>query len=254
MTVTPEQIIAADQAVYRGSTPVDDGGCERMLQIMVAPDVARALEEHVRAQAGNALIELVVLSTSGAAGAAPSASDGLHADYAQRLRESGWLARADVLAALGTDETYHAWVSYQPSIVSGQHSETDDAGDPRNVPCHVRRAGEGGTGHKPPFAQVPMTNDEHHRQHNAGELAVYIRWQRAQGIAPLSMRRDEAMRWFDQRLAETRTAWAEGRLCNALGAARLADVEPLTVVRWARESGVPVWDTSNEQGETYETA
>lgn len=237
MSITPEQIIMATDAKLDSFSPMPFGS---QVVFNVAADDIEPLKRYLATHGGHSLLQLIVLAEDGEP-ATPAPAARYEAE-AQALRESGWLARTDVLATLGTDDAYHQWVTYQPSIVSGQFNETDDAGEPRNVACHVRRAGEGGTGHKPAFASVPMTNDEHHRQHNHGETAVHIRWQRLQGIAPLSLDRDDAQRWFDQRLAWHRTQWAERELCAYLRAERLGDIQPLAIVRWAQENALPVPD------------
>lgn len=64
--------------------------------------------------------------------------------------------------AIHLDKLYLEWLSYQPSCIDGSWNQYDEAGDGRNIPCHVRRVNRGaGTGKKPLFSAVPMTHEQH---------------------------------------------------------------------------------------------
>lgn len=68
----------------------------------------------------------------------------------------------------GSNNEFLVWVRTQKSCISGKFSEWPD-GEARNPACHVRRAVDSGTSHKPDYSAVPMTNQEHADQTNRGE-------------------------------------------------------------------------------------
>jgi len=79
------------------------------------------------------------------------------------------------------DQKFLDWLSYQPSWLDGAFSETDRAGHQRNIACHVRRASNAGTGYKPLYSALPMTNMQHLLETNKGKLAcimAYTNYQR----------------------------------------------------------------------------
>lgn len=74
------------------------------------------------------------------------------------------------------DKKYLTWLRTQPSCLS------------RMVPCvsaHVRRARHSGTGYKPLFSAVPLTDEEHRWQSNHGELACFLRFYRGHLIGTI---------------------------------------------------------------------
>lgn len=102
--------------------------------------------------------------------------------------------------AKGTDKQFRLWIQKQPSCLTGQFSEWTDKGW-RNPACHVRRAGESGTGHKADYACIPMTNEEHRCQHQRGEAVVLTAYLGGEWS------RDSAREWFDQRRIEYLRRW-----------------------------------------------
>lgn len=96
------------------------------------------------------------------------------------------------------DEKYRAWLRTLPSCVSSKS------------PCiaaHVRRARNSGTGMKPLFSAVPLTDEEHRYQHDHGELACYLRF-RTPGLIMYDVSRITelndvlyAKQWFDAQAA-----------------------------------------------------
>lgn len=90
----------------------------------------------------------------------------------QSLHKAGWFYSREVAAAFGTDEQYQEWCRHQPSAYSGRSDWYEELGEPRCVYAHVRRADISGTGYKPHFSGVPLTNAEHQRQHQHGESAL----------------------------------------------------------------------------------
>jgi hypothetical protein len=104
------------------------------------------------------------------------------------------------------DDAFRAWIQTLPSCLSGCFSETVN-GEGRNLACHVRRAGESGTGYKALFSCVPMTDEEHRYQHQYGELSCLLYF----GV-PLYQHpdRDEvanAKHWFEERAKKYRDEW-----------------------------------------------
>lgn len=166
---------------------------------------------------------------------------GRYGQYARALKQSGFLRCPEVWRVMGSDAEFRAWTTRQPSIVSGEFNEIDDAGDRRNVACHVRRAGEAGTAYKPAYACVPMTDAEHQEQHQHGEAAVYARYLRHKrgcpGL-PAPELVDEAAAWFDQQRIRIVERWAWDCLKRALGFESMADVPPDALVTWAQAEQV----------------
>ncbi|OJW21186.1 MAG: hypothetical protein BGO49_24545 [Planctomycetales bacterium 71-10] len=114
----------------------------------------------------------------------------------------------DLLAkaqAKGTDAEFRAWVQRQPSCLSGRYSEWLESGEGRNPACHVRRAASSGTGFKASYSCIPMTQLEHHLQHQHGEVGVLERFVPKIGGWTV----EEAKDWFDRKVIEYRRVWVE---------------------------------------------
>ena len=87
----------------------------------------------------------------------------------------------------GTDKQFRHWISHQPSCISGRFSEWVD-GTGRCEAAHVRRAGRSGTGYKAEYSCVPLTRQEHARQHQHGESDLAPKeWWDAQMLKYLRM-------------------------------------------------------------------
>ncbi len=136
--------------------------------------------------------------------------------YAAALYKSGFWFNPKVLAALGSDDEFRAWVQRQPSAYSGEFSEYVD-GEGRCIAAHVRRAGESGIGYKAPYACIPLTDKEHRQQHQHGEGDI------------------NNPEWFDRMRARYVQEWASQRLRDALGVESLTKATPDQVVEWACE-------------------
>ncbi len=132
------------------------------------------------------------------------------------LRKSGFFRIPQVWKAIGTDDTFRAWVQRQPSAVSGDFSEYVN-GEGRNIAAHVRRAGESGTGYKAEYACIPLTNDEHQLQHQKGESAIGGR------------------EWCDKMRIKYVEDWAWETLKAQFGFAHWSDVPPEKLRAWAME-------------------
>ena len=75
-------------------------------------------------------------------------------------KKPGKEERAHPAFEFGTDRDFQAFVRELPSAISGRG------------PCvfaHHRNAKNAGTGYRPPFSGVPLTWDEHERQHRVGQ-------------------------------------------------------------------------------------
>ncbi len=67
----------------------------------------------------------------------------------------------------GSDKAFRLWVTHQPSCVSDRFSTWID-GVGRNDAAHHRTAANSGTATKPEYSAVPLTREEHLRQHAHG--------------------------------------------------------------------------------------
>lgn len=104
----------------------------------------------------------------------------------------------------GSDRQYRDWLSYQPSCVSGGFNQVLN-GAGRNIACHVRRASNAGTGYKPPFSAVPMTDVEHMLQHNRGEAAVLLAYGKGHFTT------QQAKEWFNEQARKYLERWIAHR-------------------------------------------
>lgn len=105
-----------------------------------------------------------------------------------------------------SDKKFLAYISTLPSCVSGRFSQYLESGEGRCIACHVRRASNSGTGYKPEFSAVPLTDEEHKYQHSAGELSVILRYgQGRTGILDCSV--EGAKDWFNRKAELYRQMW-----------------------------------------------
>lgn len=147
----------------------------------------------------------------------PQAPGESYGHYAAALYKVGFFFNPNVLRALGTDDEYMEWIQRQPSAYSGKFSEYVD-GEGRCVAAHVRRAGESGTAYKAEYACIPLTDEEHRRQHKEGESAL------------------GGKEWFDKERRGYVQEWAHQRLREELGVESLADASPQMVCAWAERN------------------
>lgn len=66
----------------------------------------------------------------------------------------------------GSEEQYYSWLRQCPSCLFPEFSEYVN-GEGRCVVAHVRNV-NGGIGYKPPYSAVPLTQDQHAKQHQYG--------------------------------------------------------------------------------------
>jgi len=92
--------------------------------------------------------------------------------------------------AIRLDKEFRQWIERQPSAYSGRFSEWPD-GVGYSIACHVRRAANAGTGYKPLFSCIPLSDAEHKLTHQHGESA----------LAPPG--------WFEMKAAEYLARWRE---------------------------------------------
>jgi len=160
--------------------------------------------------------------------APPTEAPALYGEHAKALHQSRVLASDPFVQAIGTDAEYHAWVQRQPSCISGEFSEYVD-GEGRCIAAHVRRAGQAGTGYKPSYQQIPLTNEEHRIQHQHGEAELLL----ASKILTLEHAALENVReWYDMQVFRHRHIWAWNALKRKLGFERWDQVPPRALVEW----------------------
>lgn len=212
-----------DGPVYRVAFEVDQ---DTFLRFMDANTAGMLLE----------CVAVVVGGTGSDAevpAAPPAEVPAQYGEYAKALHQSRVLACDPFMQAIGTDAEYHAWVQRQPSCISGEFSEYVD-GEGRCIAAHVRRAGQAGTGYKPPYQQIPLTNEEHRIQHQHGEAELLLESK----ILSLEHAALENVReWYDVQVFRHRHAWAWDTLKRKLGYSSWSMVPPRVLTRWCSENG-----------------
>lgn len=105
--------------------------------------------------------------------------------------------------AAGSDRQFIDWISFQPSVLDGNFTQWQ-GGQGRNIPCHVRRIGNGaGMGYKPQYSAVPMTGAQHRIQSLEGEAAVIFKY------LGYRLKAEEAKLWFDTKRNEVLSKWVD---------------------------------------------
>lgn len=215
-----------DGPIYRVAFEVDQ---ETFLKFMDAPTKGMLLE----------CVAVVVAGTGSEAEvpALPAAATKIPAPYGAHsyaLRQSRVLTSEPFLRAIGTDQQYHAWVQCQPSCISHQYSEYV-YGSGRCIAAHVRRAGQAGTGYKPPYQQIPLTNEEHMIQHQHGEAELLLRT----GVMDATTATASAVReWFDAQVTTHRHQWAWATLKHRLGYKHWNEVPPYVLINWCSKNNL----------------
>jgi hypothetical protein len=114
-----------------------------------------------------------------------------------------------------TDAQYRSWIQTLPSALDGKSFSEwlPELGEWRNPACHVRRAGESGTGYKAEFSVIPLTHIQHDYQHRYGELACLAKFCRdpefVGKLKVLSAAGAEQMAkdWFTEQKAKYYARW-----------------------------------------------
>ncbi len=146
---------------------------------------------------------------------------GEYGALAQSLRQSSFFRNPQVWQSIGSDNDYNQWVKRQKSAYSGRFSEYHDNGDRFCVPAHYRKVSEGsGTGIKPDYSTIPLTNDEHQKQHQHGYGVIG----------------DEHW-WQVQRINHVQR-WCWETLRAQLGYESWSQVPPRVMYRWAESKGL----------------
>lgn len=159
----------------------------------------------------------------------PQSADqkGPHGKYVRDLMMSGIFNKHEVLEHIGTDADFQTYVREQPSCISKQG------------PCvyaHVRRANNSGTGIKPKYSGVPLTQEEHQIQHNNGER-VLLNVSIVNPEGPWMV--DDAKAWFDARAERYRRDYATIALAYDLwGYTSRAQVPPQEWRDWFKSIDV----------------
>jgi len=147
---------------------------------------------------------------------------GPYGEYAKTLKLSGFFRTPGVWVEIGTDAQYLEWVRRQKSAISNEYSWKDmDTGENYCVPAHVRRVEHGsGTGIKPSYSAIPLTNDEHQQSHQHGDT---------------NLRPEE---WWDKMRIKYVSQWAWLTLKEQLGYESWSEVPPVELRDWALKHDV----------------
>jgi hypothetical protein len=80
----------------------------------------------------------------------------------------------------GTDKEFLLWLRKRPSALSGKMDYDPDTGESFCVAAHFRTAKNSGTGCKPEYSAIPLTDAEHKEQHRIGQFNFKKRdwWER----------------------------------------------------------------------------
>lgn len=140
-----------------------------------------------------------------------------------------------VLEAIGTDAEYQDWCRKQPSALGGKDDYDPTTGEIRSEPAHVRRAGEGGTGYKPLFATIPLTNAQHALQHQSGEAACLDKFD---PLVDMLWQPGAAADLFNERRKKYVFAWAKSKLARIFGVESIGDIAPAALYDWCTQHGI----------------
>jgi hypothetical protein len=133
--------------------------------------------------------------------------------WSAELHRRNFFCADTVLRALGLESEYKSWIEAQPCANCGKQDY--DGPDGRCTYAHVRRAGQAGTGYKPPYRAIPLCDTCHHKQHQHGESALEVD--------------------FDKALGGYLNRWGHDRLREALGG-KLKEIPFDTFLAWAEKN------------------
>lgn len=146
---------------------------------------------------------------------------GPYGEEARALVLSGFFLAPDVLKAIGSDDEFLTWLKFQKSAYSGKRDYDQASYQSYCVAAHVRRVASGaGTGIKPNYSAIPLTDEEHKLQHLKGESALGDR------------------EWWDKKRDKYVLEWARNKLKDKLTYNSWTNVPPKTLCLWAHEHGV----------------
>lgn len=148
------------------------------------------------------------------------ASQRPYGEYAKALKMSGFCVTPEVWKALGSDDSFLAWIRLQPSAHSDEFSEYVN-GEGRCEAAHVSRVEYGrGVGIKPEYSAIPLTHKEHMLTHAKGESALRPR------------------EWFEEMRFKYVERWAWLELRKVFGETSMAEVNPKELFQWANFHGL----------------
>lgn len=99
---------------------------------------------------------------------------------AKHLRLSSFFRTPAVWRAVGTDEQFLDWLRAQPCAKCGHQDHLMDTGEAKCEAAHVRRVSSGsGTATKPEYSAIPLCHRHHTLQHNSGESALGLDFNKA---------------------------------------------------------------------------
>lgn len=163
------------------------------------------------------------------------------AKLAQALYRSGWFFNPRVLEVLGTDVEYRAWITQQPSVLSGTYDyvelTTGGGLEQTTIAHHLNRADsvparDGVTPNKPAFFCVPLRDHEHKALHQFGEAQALATF------AGIQCTTESAREWFDRRRGKLVTEWAKQKLYLRFAITSLRDLKPSLLRQWAEAHGI----------------
>jgi len=199
-----------DQLKIMGYGESDTSGC--WIKFQLTPE----LLEVVRGRKGE-MVEVAAKLIDNAGEIIPVSkpNKGEYGKYWQKIIAYGTFNAPQVLGAVGSDAAYRGWITHQPSALSGKNDWDEDAGEGRCVAAHVRRVAAGsGTGIKPDYSCIPLTDAEHREQHQKGEPDREL---------------------FERKANQYRLEWASNTLAKQLGYDRRSECPGEKVAKWAEE-------------------
>jgi hypothetical protein len=136
--------------------------------------------------------------------------------FYQTLHKVGFFIVPAVCQAVGTDDQFLDWMRKHPRSATGKLAGGESG---PIVPAHVRRVANGsGTGVKPPFSAIPLTDQEHRLQHQKGESAVHT----------------DGKEWFDKKRVQYLTEWVKSRLYEHFNIESLTELPAADFIAWAK--------------------
>lgn len=150
-----------------------------------------------------------------------------------------------VLAAIGTDKEFLAWVRMQRCARTGalDHNTNNENGETRTEcdPAHYRSIEDGaGVGIKPPYSAIPLVHAWHHAQTVFGYCALDPKTGSENPPQTQAECGDEqkGREWMQRQRDKHKKEWAKSVLASKWGEDSMGFVDPRKVVDWADAEGV----------------
>lgn len=172
---------------------------------------------------------------------------------ASELYKAGFWFTPAVLAAIGTDEEYRAWIQKQPCIVCGGGDYVEKTGELKCEAAHVKRPSNSGMGHKPDYSCVPLCHECHiNVQHARGLPELYLkhckrigyrlktRWNpfAEDAVVESEITANEARDWLDRTRDKLLIEWATSTIAAKFKVESTGFIPPAQLVAWARKHGI----------------